>query len=97
MKQILGNAVIPYDVIQREMKKVNFSKISSTRKDNTRDEPLLVTYHSGLKNIDHIINRNVHLLCMDQEVKKVFAPKPMVYFRSTRKLKSYLVRAKLYP
>ena len=33
---------------------------------------------------------------MDQEVKKVFTPKPMVSFRSARKLSSYLVRAKLY-
>ena len=34
---------------------------------------------------------------MDQEVKKVFTPKPMASFRSARKLSSYLVRAKLYP
>ena len=34
---------------------------------------------------------------MDQDVKKVFTPKPMVSFRSARKLSSYLVRTKLYP
>ena len=34
---------------------------------------------------------------MDQEVKKVFTPKPMVSFRSARKLSSYLGGAKLYP
>ena len=34
---------------------------------------------------------------MDQEVKKVFTPKPIVSFHSARKLSSYLVRAKLYP
>ena len=34
---------------------------------------------------------------MDQEVKKVFTPKPMVSFRSATKLSSNLVRAKLYP
>ena len=33
---------------------------------------------------------------MDQEVKKVFTPKPMDSFRSAKKLSSYLVRAKLY-
>ena len=33
---------------------------------------------------------------MDQEVEKVFTPKTMVSFCSTRKLSSYLVRAKLY-
>ena len=31
------------------MKKVTFSKISSTRKDNTKGVPLVVIYHPGLK------------------------------------------------
>ena len=34
---------------------------------------------------------------MNQETKKVFSPRPMVSFRSSRKISSYLVRAKLYP
>ena len=34
---------------------------------------------------------------MDEEVKKVFYPGPMVSFRSARKVSSYLVRAKVYP
>ena len=34
---------------------------------------------------------------MDNEVKRVFTRKPMISFRSARKLSSYLVRAKLYP
>ena len=34
---------------------------------------------------------------MDQEVKEVFTPKPMVSFRNVSKPSSYLVRAKLYP
>ena len=34
---------------------------------------------------------------MDNEVKRVFTPKPMISFRSARKRSSYLVRAKLYP
>ena len=86
----------PNNVIEKEMKKVKFSKISSTRKDNAKGVPLVVTYHPGLKNINQIINKNLHLY-MDQEVKKVFTPKPMVSFRSASKLSSYLVRVKLYP
>ena len=70
-------------------------KISSARKDNTKGVPLVVTYHPCLKNINQIINRNLHLLCMDQEVKKIYTPKPMVSFRSPRKLSSYIVRVKL--
>ena len=85
------------DIIEKEMKKGKFSKLSSTRKDNTKGLPLVVTYHPGLRNIDQIINRNLHLLYMDQGVKKVFTPKPMVSFHSPGKLSRYLVRAKLYP
>ena len=48
--------------MQKEMKKVKFSKISSARKDNTKSAPLVVTCHPGLKNIDQIINRNLQLL-----------------------------------
>ena len=34
---------------------------------------------------------------MNEEVKSVFTPAPMISFRSARKLSSYLVREKLYP
>ena len=68
------------NVMEKEMKKVKFCKISSSRKDNAKSLPLVVTYLPGLKNINQIINKNLHLLYMDQEVKKAFTPKPMVFF-----------------
>ena len=34
---------------------------------------------------------------MEKEVKRAFTPKPIISFRSARKLSSYLVRTKLYP
>ena len=34
---------------------------------------------------------------MNAEIKQTFTPVPMVSYRSSRKLSSYLVRAKLYP
>ena len=34
---------------------------------------------------------------MNEELKHLFIPGPMVSFRSSRKIISYLVRAKLYP
>ena len=34
---------------------------------------------------------------MNEELKHVFTPDPMVSFRSAKKVSSYLVRAKLYP
>ena len=33
---------------------------------------------------------------MNEEAKKVLSPRPMISFRSARKLSSYLVRAQLY-
>ena len=34
---------------------------------------------------------------MNKKPKKVFLPRPIVSFRYSRKITSYLVRAKLYP
>ena len=45
----------------------------------------------------YLNSKNIYLLNMDEETKKVFLPRPMVSFRSPRKISSYLVRAKLYP
>ena len=39
----------------------------------------------------------MYLLNMNVEVKQTFTPVPMVSYRSSRKLSSYLTRAKLYP
>ena len=58
---------------------------------------MVATYHPLLKSLSKIISKNLHLLYMDDEVKRVFTPGPMISFRSSRKLSSYLVRAKLYP
>ena len=55
--------------------------------------PFVLTYHSLLKQVSYIIRKHIHLLYMNEEVKKVFQPGPMVSFRSPRNLSSYLVRA----
>ena len=36
------------------------------------------------KSIVKIINKNLYLFYMNNEVKKVFTPKPMISFRSVR-------------
>ena len=59
--------------------------------------PLVVTYHPLLKAIGKIIHDNLYLLYMNEAPKHLFTPGPMVSFRSSRKISSYLVRAKLYP
>ena len=58
---------------------------------------IVVTYHPRLKALSKIIHENVNILYMNDEVKDTFTPKPKVSFRTSRKLSSYLVRAKLYP
>ena len=49
------------------------------------------------KSLNKILTKNLYLLHMDKEVKKVFTLKPIISFRSDRKLSNYLVRAKMYP
>ena len=56
-----------------------------------------MTYHPKLKSFNKILTKNVYLLYMNREVKKVFIPKPMISFRSTRELSNYLVRGKMFP
>ena len=51
--------------------------------------------HPLLKSISKTISKNLYLLNMNEEVKRVFTLESMVSFRSSRKLSSYLVRAKL--
>ena len=75
----------------------NFSKKINPKEKEKQGVPLVVTYYPSLNCLSKIIRDNLYLLYMNDEVKKVFSPKPMISFRSARKLSSYLVRAKLYP
>ena len=94
------------DVINTEMKKVVFTgngkaftgKVEFTGKSSNKNKgvPFVLTYHPLLKKVNYIIRIHIHLLYMNEEVKKVFQPGPMVSFGSPRNLNSYLVRAKLY-
>ena len=89
----------PAEIIHKKMSKVkfNFSKKINPKEKEEKVVPLVVTYHSSLNCLNKIIRRNLYLLHISDQVKKVFSPKPMIFFRSAKKLSSYLVRAKLYP
>ena len=50
-----------------------------------------------LKDFAKVVKKHLHLLHMNDEVKKAFSSGPMVSILGVRKLSSYLVRAKLYP
>ena len=79
------------------MNKVKFN-VDNKRSFNTKErDTFFVTIQPELKVLQNMINRHLYLLYMNDEVKRVFTPKPMVSFRSFRKISSHLVRAKLFP
>ena len=53
--------------------------------------PFVLIYHPKLKSANKILTKNLYLLYMDKEVKKTFTPKPMIAFRSARKLSNFLL------
>ena len=80
------------------MSKVRFNKENSnTKQSKSKGVTFVVTYHPLLKSFQSLINKHLNILYLDENAKEVFMPGPMVTFRSSRKLSSYLVRAKLYP
>ena len=98
MKSWFSQGGCPQKLIETETSKVKFSgRTVFHRTKVEKDVPLVVTYHPLLKTIGKIIHDNLYLLYMNEELKHLFTPGPMVSFRSSRKISSYLVRAKLYP
>ena len=82
------------------LKKVKLSHVSNKnlkKKKTLKRTPLVVAYHPLHNSLGKVLCKNLNILYMDEEVKKVFFPRPMVSFRSARKVSSYLVGAKVYP
>ena len=50
--------------------------------------PFIMTYNPKLKSVNKVVLKYLDLLYMDEEFKGVFTPKPIVSFRSARKLSS---------
>ena len=86
---------IPSDLVRSETKKVKFTSNVKNRNRGKYVIGFSFVYHPRLKSLNNILIKNLYLPYMDKEVKKVFTPKPMISFRSTRKLSNYLVRAKM--
>ena len=98
MKAWFSQRGYPLKLIETETSKVKFSgRRVFHRAKVGKGVPLVVTYHPLLKTIGEIIHDNLYLLYMNEELKHLLTPSPMVLFRSSRKISSYLVRAKLYP
>ena len=84
----------PEKIIYAEMSKVKFN-VDNKRSNNRQKKE--ISFTQKFKVLQNIINTHLYLLCMNNEVKRVCTPKPMVSFRVSRKISSYIVRAKLYP
>ena len=85
------------NIIENEMEKVKFPSCNKAQRKHSKGIAFVVTYHPLLKQLKGILRRNMYLLHMNVEIKQTFTPVPMVSYRSSRKLSSYLVTAKLYP
>ena len=83
-------------MVKEQMKQVVFGKPDKIRKGSTKGVPFVVIFHPKLTFSAKKIKELSKYLHLDLEVKAVFTPTPMVSFCSTRKIKDYLVRAKLY-
>ena len=86
----------PESAVDKEMKKVRFSEQGQKSKKVEKGLPFVVNYHQLLSKLSSIIHRNLYLLHMNQKVKNILTPGPIVSYRSARKTSSYLVRARLY-
>ena len=87
----------PKGFVEKEMGKIKFSGYTKRNKGEKKGVPFVITYHPSLKNIGRIINQNLCILYASEDIKSVFTPASVISFCSARKLRSYLVRAKLYP
>ena len=95
MKSWILKRGYPEKLIENETRKVKFVKEGIKKAKGVKHIPFFVTYHPQFNNLGRIINQNIYLLNMSEETKEVFSPRPMVLFRSPRKIRSCLVRAKL--
>ena len=87
----------PENVVNEQINKVVFGKSQPSKKNSENGIPFVVTYHPKVKKLGKLIKDLLPFLYSDEEVQKVFSPLPMVSHRSTRKIKDYIVRSKLYP
>ena len=98
----LKNRAYPTWLIEREFKRVKEYNIEA-ESNILREEscktgvPLTIAFHPLLKHFGLVIKKNLHILYLDTEARKVFTPEPFTAFRTSRNLRSYFVRAGVPP
>ena len=95
----LNNRACPMWLIAKKFKRVNeynIEKSDTFRKENFKTEvPLTIVFRPLLKHFGLVIMKNLHILYLDIQARKVYTPEPFLAFRTSRKLRSYLARAKV--
>ena len=79
MKSWFRKRDYPEDLISSGMSKEKFSNLrlkSNDKNHNMKGMSLVVAYHSLLKSLSAIITKNLSILHIDKEVKKVFTRPP---------------------
>ena len=71
----------PENMIDEEMKKMNFSEKGSKKSKGSKGVLFVVTYHPSLNCLSRIIKDKLNILYMSREAKAVFLPGSMVSFR----------------
>ena len=88
----------PQKLIKTETSKIKFSGQRVFHRTKVeKGVPLVVTYNLLLKSIGKIIYDILNLFYMKEVLKHLFTPGSTVSFRTSWKIRSYLVRAKLHP
>ena len=84
---------LPSYLIESKAKKVKITRnVNNTnRSKSIKGVPFVLNHHPKLKSLNEILTKNLYLLYMDKEVKKVSLSKLLISFRSARKLSNYLV------
>ena len=76
------NTGYPKTLIDTEVNKIKFPNTSGDEKTRTNRIPLVITYHPFLKDFAKVTKKHLHLLYMNDEVKKASTPGPMVSFQA---------------
>ena len=77
------------NIVDWELRKVQFYKSSTRIKKGYRGVVLFITHHPILQSINRIFDRHLNLLDTDQEIETIFTPGPMASFHSAWKISSY--------
>lgn len=77
------------NIVDWELRKVQFYKSSTRIKKGYRGVVLFITHHPILQSINRIFDRHLNLLDTDQEIEIIFTPGPMASFHSAWKISSY--------